>query len=154
MLIDWNCITQVWKVLLALLTRICSLPLLSNVVALDFLWGVSNPLPISSLFPPSWQPCDVHKALFLCLPPIPQLGNQPHYSAVTNNQSSLSTVQLCTLPHFYLLHHAVQVWSLCCLMYVDFYLFIYFKPVHHMIIIIPLCLYLPILDDHGQVGQI
>lgn len=114
MLIAWNCITQVWKTLLALPACVCSPPLLSDVVAPVLLWGVSNPSPISCLFSPPWQPCDVHKAFSPCLPLIPQLGNQPYYSSVTNNQRSLSTMQHCALRHFYLLCHDVQVWSLCC----------------------------------------
>lgn len=44
-----------------------------------------------SVFP--WQPCDVYKAS------IPQLGNQPYYSPVTNNQHSLPTTQHYILPH-------------------------------------------------------
>lgn len=132
MLIAWNCITQVWKALLALPACVCSPPLLSDVVAPVLLWGVSNPSPISCLFSPPWQPCDVHKAFSSCLPLIPQLGNQPYYSSVTNNQRSLSTMQHCALRHFYLLCHDVQVWSLCCPTHVDFYLFIYFQPAHHI----------------------
>lgn len=134
MLMGWSCITQVWKTLMAPPACVCSPPLLSDTVAPVFLWGVSKPSPISCLspdhppLPPPWQPCDAHKALSLYLLLIPQLGNQPYYSSVTNNQDSLSAVQHCALCHFYLLYHNMQVWSLCRPTYVDFYSFIYFQP--------------------------
>lgn len=41
----------------------------------------------------SWQPCDVYRV------PIPQLGNQPYHSPVTNNQHSLPTTEHYALRH-------------------------------------------------------
>lgn len=51
MLIAWNCITQVWKRLLALPACVCSPPLLSDVVAPVLLWGPRTLRPFPIFFP-------------------------------------------------------------------------------------------------------
>lgn len=75
----------------SLLASVYCLKLNSEVVLAVYFWRALKHAPIFCLFP--WQPCDVYKA------PIPQLGNQPYYSPVTNNQHSLPTTQHYILPH-------------------------------------------------------
>lgn len=87
MLIAWNCITQVWKTLLALPACVCSPPLLSDAVAPVFLWGVSNPSPISCLFFPTWQPCNAQS--LLPLPPAYSSAGKSALLQLLHKQSAL-----------------------------------------------------------------
>lgn len=99
-------------------------PLLSDAVAPVFLWGALNPSPISSLFPHPHP-----DSLVMCTKssssasPLSSAGKSASLQRC-HKQSGL--IIDCTAPHpapFYLLHHAVQVWSLFLFIY-------YFQPVH------------------------